>query len=72
MWMCHVSFNYLLTPNFVNVPHVNIVSVQCVTKQVAKCSIYIVVTCIVEMFNLHNYILVEIVIIFLVDVMPNQ
>jgi hypothetical protein len=59
MWMCHVSFNYLLTPKFVsmprvinyelnphfmNVPHVNIVSVPCVTKPLAKCSIYIVVT----------------------------
>jgi hypothetical protein len=59
-----VSFNYLLTPHFMNVPRVNIVNVPHVTKPLATCSIYIV-----EMLNLHNCNLVEVVIIFLVDVM---
>jgi hypothetical protein len=44
IWMCHVSFNYLLTPHFMNVLSVNIVSVPNVTKPLAKCSIYIVAT----------------------------
>jgi Na+/H+ antiporter NhaA len=39
-----MSFNFALNPHFMNVPHVNIVSVPCVTKPLAKCSIYIVVT----------------------------
>jgi hypothetical protein len=47
-----------------NVLSVNIVSVPRVTKPLAKCLIYIV-----KMFNLHSYNLVEIVIIFLADVM---
>jgi hypothetical protein len=47
-----------------NVPRVNIVNVPHVTKPLATCSIYIV-----EMLNLHNCNLVEVVIIFLVDVM---
>ncbi len=59
MWMCHVSFNYLLTTNFVNVPRVNIVIMPCVTKQLANCSTYIVCN------------LIEIVIIFLGDIMPS-
>ncbi len=41
MWMYHMSFNYLLT---MNVPHVNIVTMPLVTKQLAKCSTYIVAT----------------------------
>jgi hypothetical protein len=36
LWMYHVSFNYLLTLNFVNVPYVN--------KTLIKCPIYTNVT----------------------------
>jgi hypothetical protein len=39
MWMCQVSFNYALTPHFMNVPHVNIVNVPYVTEPLAKCLI---------------------------------
>ncbi len=37
----YTSFNYLLTPNFVNVPCVNIVYVLGVTKPLATSLIYI-------------------------------
>jgi len=54
-----------------NVPRVNIVSVPCVTKPLAKW--FNVHNCnMVKMFNLHSCNLVEIVMIFLIDVMPSQ
>ncbi len=56
MWMFHVSLNYLLTKKIVNVPCVNIVNVLHVNKSLAKCSITF---------------LINIVIIFLVGVMPS-
>ncbi len=52
----YVSFNHLLTPNFVNVPCVNIMNVLGVTKPLV--------------FNLHSYNLVKIIIRFLANSCP--
>jgi hypothetical protein len=57
LWACHMSFNYSLTLNFVNVPCVNIVGVPHVMKPLAKISIYKIV---------------EIATRFLVNIMPHQ
>jgi hypothetical protein len=54
-----------------NVPRVNIVNVMCVTKTIGQmCNLHSYN--IVKMFNLHKCNLVEIIIIFLFDVMPSQ
>jgi hypothetical protein len=81
MWMCHVWFNYLLTPKFVSMPGVIQLLIDPTFYERAMCQHCECATChqtigqhscnIVEMFNLHSYNLVEIVIISLVDVMLN-
>jgi hypothetical protein len=83
MWMCHVSFNYLLTLKFVSMPCVIQLFIDPTFYECATCQHYECATChqtmgqmfnlhncnIVEMFNLHSCNLVEIVIIFLANAM---
>jgi hypothetical protein len=72
MWMCHVLVNYLLTLKFVSMPHVIQLFVDPTFHECVTCQHYECAMChqtIGQMFNLHNYNLVEIVIIFLANVM---
>jgi hypothetical protein len=75
MWMCHVSFNYLLTLNFANMPGVIQLFIdptfyECATCHQTTGQMFNLHSCnIVKMFNLYSCSLVAIVILFLVNVM---